>query len=200
LFPGSLDSAALHPGYARYIDGTTVLFYHKLNVGGFRSTYWTQLDFDAYGDLLPRRDLLRMGGSPYWLKRGDNWGRPGEWCLDNPNDSLNLGTQFRQLNCNNYDAQKFDIIKITDEPTYMLRSHWSGYCVDVSENKFVPKQPVIQWHCHGDTNQRWKLVTSGNMFRLQSVGNSNLCLTFPNDQDGAALNPCDTTNWWKWGT
>ena len=44
------------------------------------------------------------------------------------------------------------------QPGMMLRSHKSGMCLDVYRNQTTNGTPIIQYACHGQENQQWRLV------------------------------------------
>ena len=70
----------------------------------------------------------------------------------------------------------------TSGPVQMTVSH-SGQCLDVSGASTADLASIIQWTCHGGTNQQWRLVPVSGGYHVVSV-NSGKCM----DVNAASMN------------
>lgn len=128
-------------------------------------------------------------------------------CLDLPGGSTTTGAQLRAFACSSGAAgQNFTYTPVSGtSDTYTITTR-SGQCVDVYGASTADDAAIIQWPCHGGTNQRWRLVpvsVSGvdKTFNLVSVG-SGKCVapsggSSASDTDLVQL-PCSAGNGRVW--
>lgn len=107
-------------------------------------------------------------------------------CLDVNGGSTSNGARVQQWDCNNTNAQKWEIVYAGGGPRfngqagnyYFIKNVGSGKCLDVIGASRSNGAGVTQWDCHGGTNQRWLLYNhiSWN-FKVTLVNqNSGKCL------------------------
>ena len=65
----------------------------------------------------------------------------------------------------------------------------SGQCLDVTGASQDNGAAVIQWPCHGGSNQQWSLYNAGDGYYLVTVNHSGQCLdvTGASQDNGAAV-------------
>ncbi|GLZ36764.1 RICIN domain-containing protein [Actinokineospora sp. NBRC 105648] len=69
-----------------------------------------------------------------------------------------------------------------DGAVYTIRAQHSGKCLDVQADGLGDSVPVIEWTCHGGSNQQWRVQEDADKFMIQEV-HSGRCL----DVEGASL-------------
>ncbi len=81
-------------------------------------------------------------------------------------------------------------------PTTLIAQH-SGMCLDIAYASKDDAAPVIQWTCHGGSNQEWTWKPAAGGNNVVNV-NSGKCLDVPSgsNQPGTAIgqNSCDGSN------
>ncbi|WP_329416187.1 family 43 glycosylhydrolase [Streptomyces sp. NBC_00704] len=101
--------------------------------------------------------------------------RDGGNCLDLPGGSTTAGTRLRASSCTSGANQDFGYTLVAGtSDTYTITTR-SGQCVDVYGASTADDAAIIQWPCHGEPNQRWRLVPvtvpgADRTFNLVSVG------------------------------
>ncbi|HEX6684077.1 MAG TPA: RICIN domain-containing protein [Candidatus Limnocylindrales bacterium] len=91
-------------------------------------------------------------------------------CLDLPNGASTNGLQLRLLGCNGAAPQNFTFVPVSGTADqYNIRTMHSSSCIDVNGASTADNAAIIQWSCHANNNQR---------FRLQAVTVSGATNTF----------------------
>jgi hypothetical protein len=85
--------------------------------------------------------------------------------------------------------QRWTLTKQADG-SYEVRSVSSGQCMDATTNA---GNPVVQWTCHGGTNQRLSLVAATGGHRLVARSSGSV-LTVTGSGDGAVLSQAAATS------
>jgi hypothetical protein len=74
----------------------------------------------------------------------------------------------------------FTSASIPADYPFMVANANSGLCLDVGGGVFDAGTPIVQFACHGGTNQRWNFVfpASGPRYtgKIRSVGKPTLCI------------------------
>ncbi|MFD0599725.1 RICIN domain-containing protein [Catellatospora coxensis] len=128
-------------------------------------------------------------------------------CAALPNgDTANL-VQLTQQVCNSATYQRFTFTPVSGtSDTYTIATSTSGKCVDVNGASTADNATIIQWPCHTNANQRWRLAAvtvsgTDKTFNVISVG-SGKCLV-PSGGSSAANTglvqlPCSTATSRVW--
>lgn len=89
-------------------------------------------------------------------------------------------------------------------PTYMLKASHSGKCLDVGGGSALNGAEVVQWDCHGGTNQQFQFVTVNGNPSLVYIKpkHSGKCLEVGGGamENGARINQWDCVDapWQQW--
>ena len=123
-------------------------------------------------------------------------------CMTVPNGSATNGQQLNQSACTSAASQNFTFTPVAGtSDTYTIGTLTAGKCVDVFGASTADNATIIQWTCHGNTNQRWRLVPVGTNFNLVAV-HSGKCIV-PSGGSSAANTglvqlPCSTATSRLW--
>jgi GH43 family beta-xylosidase len=113
-------------------------------------------------------------------------------CATVPNG--NSAAQLTQTACNSGAGQSFTFTPAGD--AYTIGTFTSGSCVDIYGASTADNAAVIQYACHGETNQQFRLQSVGtNTFNVVAVS-SGKCVVPANN--ALVQLPCSTTgNAWR---
>lgn len=125
----------------------------------------------------------------------------GAWCVDVPHNNAESNQALQLYSCNDSDAQKLEpfddavsrqmvandyrcvpgsngncarFAVLTRGSDSQLRS--GSNCLDVSHADYSDGNPVIQYACNGQANQKFRVDTSGTAAAFVSAGNSAYCV------------------------
>ncbi len=104
------------------------------------------------------------------------------FCIEGSRGSSNQGIQMKQDGCSGInDEQTFRIKPVAGQKDLVnLVNSSNGFCLDIEGASTGSGAKVIQWSCHGGTNQQFRLKGAGNnAFYLIAV-HSGKCLDASN--------------------
>ena len=128
-------------------------------------------------------------------------------CMEVPGGAPTNALQLRQRSCTGAASQNYTFVPVSGVAnTYNIRTLTSGSCVDVFGASTADNATIIQWTCHSNNNQRFRLqpvTISGatNTFNVVAV-HSNKCIvpagaSTANDT-GLVQLPCSTATVRVW--
>ncbi len=128
----------------------------------------------------------------------------GSNCMTLPGGNTANLVQLTQLGCNAAVYQNFTFNPYsTSTDTYTIATSTAGKCIDVNGASTADNATIIQWTCHSNTNQRWRLVPVGTdkTFNIVSVS-SGKCIVPSGGGSGANVGlvqlPCSTATSRVW--
>jgi GH43 family beta-xylosidase len=129
--------------------------------------------------------------------------RNGNNCMTVPGGSSANAVQLQQQACTSAASQNFTFNPVAGTTdTYNIATLTAGKCVDVNGASTADNATIIQWTCHSNNNQRWRLVpivVTGADKTFQLIGvQSGKCIV-PSGGSAAANTglvqlPCSTAS------
>nr|WP_307352908.1 RICIN domain-containing protein [Kitasatospora herbaricolor] len=109
----------------------------------------------------------------------------GGKALDDPNHSLNQGTQLITWTTNGGTNQNWVFTQQADG-SYQIVNGLSNLCMDVSGGSTAAGAQIIQWTCTGGVNQHWVVTAVTGGYKITSKS-SGLSLSTASTSDGALV-------------
>ncbi len=97
-------------------------------------------------------------------------------CLDIEDRSDDKEAKVVQSQCDGSDYQIWKLLPVAGKTdVFTIKNQATGMCLDVAREDLDDGADIIQWPCHGELNQQWRISARGDFFRLEAQ-HSGKCL------------------------